>query len=111
MAETNYAFRDAELCATALDQTFSGERSFDDAMSDYQTARDQNSLPSYELTTQFATLEPPPPGLQQLLAAAARSQAATDEFERMNSGVTSPAEFFAPANVQRILATASGESG
>ena len=30
------AFRDAELCATALDQTFSGARAFDDAMGDYQ---------------------------------------------------------------------------
>jgi flavin-dependent dehydrogenase len=105
------AFRDAELCATALDQTFLCERSFDAAMSNYQTTRDQDSMPRYELTTQLATLEPPPPDLQQLLAAAARSQAATDEFVRVNSGVTSPAEFFAPANVQRILATAGGESG
>ena len=30
------AFRDAELCATALDQTFTGARSFDDAMGEYQ---------------------------------------------------------------------------
>ena len=30
------AFRDAELCATALDQAFTGARSFDDAMGDYQ---------------------------------------------------------------------------
>lgn len=105
------AFRDAELCAAALDQAFSGERSFDDAMSDYQATRDQDSLPMYELTTQLATLEPPPPDLQQLLAAAARSQVATDQFVRVNSGVISPSEFFAPANVQRILATTGGEPG
>ena len=30
------AFRDAELCATALDEAFTGARSFDDAMADYQ---------------------------------------------------------------------------
>ena len=30
------AFRDAELCATALDETFTGRRSFDDAMAAYQ---------------------------------------------------------------------------
>ena len=30
------AFRDAELCAGALDEAFSGARSFDAAMGDYQ---------------------------------------------------------------------------
>ena len=30
------AFRDAELCAAALDDAFTGGRSFDDAMADYQ---------------------------------------------------------------------------
>ena len=35
------AFRDAELCAAALDEAFSGARPFDDAMGDYQTARDE----------------------------------------------------------------------
>lgn len=105
------AFRDAELCATALDHAFTGQRSFDEAMSGYQTARDQDSMPIHDLTTELATLEPPPPDLQQLLAAAARSQATMDEFVRVNSGVISPAQFFAPANVERILATAGGGSG
>ena len=35
------AFRDAELCATALDETFSGARTFDDAMGVYQSTRDE----------------------------------------------------------------------
>jgi 2-polyprenyl-6-methoxyphenol hydroxylase-like FAD-dependent oxidoreductase len=38
------AFRDAELCATALDETFSGARSFDDAMGEYHATRDQHVL-------------------------------------------------------------------
>ena len=63
------AFRDAELCATALDQTFTGARSFDDAMGDYQRTRDQHVLPMYEFTCQLATLEPPPPEMQQLFGA------------------------------------------
>jgi len=45
------AFRDAELCATVLDETFSGGRSFDVAMADYQAARDRQVLPMYEFTT------------------------------------------------------------
>ena len=34
------AFRDAELCTAALDDVFTGARSFDDAMADYHHARD-----------------------------------------------------------------------
>ncbi|MEA2340132.1 MAG: hypothetical protein QOG11_209, partial [Solirubrobacteraceae bacterium] len=45
------AFRDVELCANALDESFTGARSFDDAMSDYQRTRDAHVLPMYEFTT------------------------------------------------------------
>jgi 2-polyprenyl-6-methoxyphenol hydroxylase-like FAD-dependent oxidoreductase len=100
------AFRDAELCAAALHQVFSGGRPFDDAMADYQARRDAQVLPMYELTTELATLEPPPPDLAALLAAMAGNQAAMDGFARVNAGVTSPAEFFAEDNVGRILAAA-----
>jgi 2-polyprenyl-6-methoxyphenol hydroxylase-like FAD-dependent oxidoreductase len=97
------AFRDAELCVTALDEAFGGTRSFDAAMADYQSRRDAQVLPMYEFTTELATLEPPPPELQQLLAAMAGNQDAMDGFAQVNGGVTSPAEFFSPANVARIM--------
>ena len=100
------AFRDAELCVSALDESFSGRRSFDEAMGEYQAVRDAQVLPIYELTTEFATLEPPPPQLQTLLAAMAGNQEAMDGFARVNAGVTSPADFFAEDNVGRILSTA-----
>jgi hypothetical protein len=100
------AFRDAELCATALDEAFSGARSFEDAMADYQAARDRQVLPMYELTCEFATLEPPAPELQQLLLAVHGDQEAMDGFARVMAGVTSPAEFFSEQNVGRILARA-----
>jgi 2-polyprenyl-6-methoxyphenol hydroxylase-like FAD-dependent oxidoreductase len=101
------AFRDAELCAAALDEWFSGARSFDTAMSDYQSTRDAAVLPIYEFTTQMATLEPPPPELQQLLGAMHGNQEAMDGFCRVTAGVTSPAEFFSPKNVGRIFAAAA----
>ena len=69
------AFRDAELCAAALDETFSGARSFDAAMGEYQSTRDAHVLPMYEFTAQLATLEPPPPEMQQLLGGDARQPA------------------------------------
>jgi len=101
------AFRDAELCATALDETFTGAGSFDAAMADYQTRRDAQVLAMYEFTTELATLEPPPPELQQLLAAMPGNQEAMDGFARVNAGVTSPAEFFSPTNVEKIMSATS----
>jgi len=101
------AFHDAELCATALDESFAGARSFDDAMGAYQRARDARVLAMYELTCQLATLEPPPPEMQQLFAAIHGNQEAMDGFARTNAGTTSPAEFFAPENVAAIMAAAA----
>jgi flavin-dependent dehydrogenase len=99
------AFRAAELCATALDETFSSARSFEVAMDEYQSTRDEHVLPMYEFTTQLATLEPPPPELEQLLGAVHGNQDAMDGFARVNAGVTSPAEFFSEENIGRILAS------
>jgi flavin-dependent dehydrogenase len=100
------AFQDAELCASALHETFSGERPFDAAMGEYQARRDERVLPMYEFTLEFAALEPPPPELRRLLAAVHGNQEAMDQFARVNAGVESPADFFAPDNVERILAAA-----
>jgi flavin-dependent dehydrogenase len=94
------AFHDAELCANAVDQAFTGARSFDEAFGNYQHTRDERVLPIYELTCQLATLEPPPPDMQQLLAAIQDHQSAMDGFARMNAGTISPAQFFSMANVE-----------
>ena len=98
------AFRDAELLADGLDAALSGATSFDTAMASYQTTRDAQALPMYEMTCQIATLEPPPPDLQALLGAAHGNQGAMDDFCRVNAGTISPSQFFAPENVGRIFA-------
>ena len=98
------AFRDAELCATALDESFSGKRPFDEAMRDYQATRDRHVTPMYEFTAGLATLQPPPPEIARVLAAAAGNQEAMDGFARVNAGVDSPADYFSEENVRRILA-------
>jgi 2-polyprenyl-6-methoxyphenol hydroxylase-like FAD-dependent oxidoreductase len=97
------AFRDAELVAGALGDVFEGRRSYEEAMSTYQHTRDEQVLPLYGFTTQLATLEAPPPEMQQLLGAVSRSQAAMDAFVGVNAGTVSPAEFFDPANIGRLL--------
>jgi hypothetical protein len=75
-------------------------------MTRYQNIRDQHVLPMYAFTTQLATLEPPPPELARLLAAASGNRDASDAFARVNAGVTSPAEFLSDANAERIFAAA-----
>ena len=100
------AFRDAELLTAAIKAWHSGSQSYEAAMSGYQSARDAQSLPMYDFTCQLAAMEPPPPELVQLLAAAAGNQEAMDQFCRLNAGITSPAEFFAEDNARRIFAAA-----
>jgi 2-polyprenyl-6-methoxyphenol hydroxylase-like FAD-dependent oxidoreductase len=100
------AFRDAELCAMALDDSFSGARPFEEAMGEYQRTRDAQVGAMYEFTCELATLEPPPPELQHLLQAVHGNQAAMDGFARLNAGTISPTEFFAPENVNAIFGAA-----
>jgi flavin-dependent dehydrogenase len=100
------AFRDAELCADALHESFSGAHWFDNAMSVYKTTRDQLALPMFDFTCQFASFTPPTPEQQQLFAAIHGNREASDGFAQMFAGVKSPAEFFSTQNVGRILAAA-----
>ncbi len=99
----NDAFREAEQCAVALDHVFTGARSFDDAMADYQTRRDEDVLPMYEFTCQIAAMEPPSPTMQELFRAIARTQSAKDGFVQVNAGTISPAHFFSPENIGAIM--------
>ncbi len=100
------AFCDAERCATAVDEALSSARGFDEAMTAYQEERDARVLPIFELTQQIASMEPPPPELQQILGAAVGNQEAMDGFVKVNAGTISPTEFFSEENVGRIFAAA-----
>ena len=97
-------FRAAEWCVEALDASFSGRSTFDEAMTKYQSARDESSLPIYEFTAKFAALAPPSPDMQQLMQAIHGNQEAMDGFVRIFAGVVSPADFFSEANIGRIFA-------
>ena len=91
----------AEALATALERTWAGDA---DALRVHQERRDEAALPLYDFTTQLATLEPPPPEMQELLGVIAGSQPAMDDFVSVSCGTLSPAQFFDPAN----LATLAG---
>lgn len=101
------AFRDAEALAAGLDATFGEQMEFGAAMAAYQRARDEHVLPIFEFTCEFATLEPPPPEMQQLMGAMQADQDAMDDFVSVIAGTVPAPRFFAPENVGRIMAAAA----
>ena len=96
------AFRDAEVATAALCSYLEGAAPYDTAMAAYQAARDARVLPIYEFTTQLATLEGPPPEVQQFLGAIAGHPEAMDAFAGVVAGTVSPVEFFAPDTIARL---------
>ncbi len=100
------AFSDAERCSNAVHAWLTGESTYDAAMTSWQQARDNGAMPIYEFTSQLATLEPPPPEMQQLLGAVHGSQEAMDGFVSVVAGTVSPVEFFSPENIGRITQAA-----
>jgi 2-polyprenyl-6-methoxyphenol hydroxylase-like FAD-dependent oxidoreductase len=98
------AFRDAELLAAAIDDGFAGRRPPAEALAGYERARNEATRPLYELTCQFAALQPPPPALQQLIAALRGNQAQAERFVGTVVGTVPIPEFFAPENLGQIMA-------
>ena len=99
----NDAFRDAELVARALDDAFSEKRPFNEGLASYQQTRDEAAMPVYEFTAEFATMEPPPPEMQQLIGAMQGNQEAQDAFISVQAATHPAPEFFAPENVGKIM--------
>ena len=97
------AFHSAELLAEAIDSAFNGHQPVDDAMQGYEHARNDSAFPLYEFTCQLATLAPPPPEMQQLLAALKGNQEQTDRFFGIFAQTVSVPDFFAPENMQKIF--------
>jgi 2-polyprenyl-6-methoxyphenol hydroxylase-like FAD-dependent oxidoreductase len=105
------AFRDAELCANALDAAWQGSQGYDEALSEYQRHRDEAVLPIYEFTGQIADLATPPPEMQELLGAIAGNHKAMDEFASMFAGALPVPEFFNPAHIASLIGTKTSVQG
>lgn len=89
------AFHHAELLTDALDSAFTGRQNFDEALGGYQRIRDESTGPMYELTADFASFDPPPPEMQQLMAAVAADPQATEDFVSVQAGTMPVPDFFA----------------
>jgi 2-polyprenyl-6-methoxyphenol hydroxylase-like FAD-dependent oxidoreductase len=102
----NNAFLDAELLVEAIDSGFTGRRPLEEAMQEYQASRDQRTMALHHFTTGLATLEPPPPEIQQLFGALHGNREATNQFYSAITGSLPLPEFMAPENLERIMAGA-----
>jgi len=100
------SFHDAENVAEAIDEGLSGHQPMLDAMAAYEAARNERVTPLYHFTNQLATLEPPPPEMQQLFGALHQNQEATNQFFSAITGASPLPAFMAPENLGRIMAGA-----
>jgi flavin-dependent dehydrogenase len=103
------AFHSAELLANAIDAGLSGRLPLDKALEVYEQERNQSAFPLYDFTCQLATLAPPAPEMQQLLAALKGNQEQTDRFFGIFAQTVSVPEFFAPENMEKIFG--KGQAG
>ena len=89
------AFRDAELLAAAVHDGLAGTRPMDEALAGYEQQRNEATMPTYVLNSQFASQEPPPEPLVELLLSFVGNDAKTSEFFGLFTGSTSVPDFFA----------------
>jgi flavin-dependent dehydrogenase len=104
------AFIDADLLADAIDAGLTGRRPMAAALAERERQRNAAAMPLFELTCERARLEPPPPQVVQVLSALQGNQDAIDRFVGIDAGTTDPAEFFSPANIESLMASASGRA-
>jgi 2-polyprenyl-6-methoxyphenol hydroxylase-like FAD-dependent oxidoreductase len=100
------AFIDAEQLTEALHSGLSGERLLDEALGAWHASRDERAKPMFDLTCEFARLEPPPPEMQALFGALRRNQEATNQFFSAITGALPVPQFMNPENIGRIMAAA-----
>jgi 2-polyprenyl-6-methoxyphenol hydroxylase-like FAD-dependent oxidoreductase len=97
------AFRSAEWLAEAVHTGLSGRRPLNDALADYQHLRDEQMVPMYELSCNLATLEPPSPEMLALYEALRSNPIERDRFFGTLAGAVPAHEYYAPANLRRIV--------
>ena len=100
------AFRDAEFLAQAISDGLSARQPMEQAMAGFQQQRDEASLPIYGLTGQMAALADAPPEMLQVFEALQGNQADTERYFGVFAQTVPVMEFFAPDNLQRIVANA-----
>jgi len=97
------ALRQAQHIAEAVDDGLAGRRPMEEALADFERRRNEVELPYYDFTYYQGTFQPPDPSVLPVFAAVARSPRATSEFFGLFTQTTSPAAFFAPEHIGKIM--------
>jgi len=88
------AFRDAELLAGAIDDTFSGRRSANDAFPEYERNRNEAAMPMYEFDLRPGETGAAAPGDAEPFAAMRDNEEQSSRFLGTIAGtVRSPSSF------------------
>ena len=95
------------ITAQGITDALAGAEPLAEALDGYQRQRNAAVMPMHDLTVQLAGLEPLPPPLQRLFGALPGNQPEIDRFLGAVEGTVPIPEFFAPANIERIIASAS----
>jgi 2-polyprenyl-6-methoxyphenol hydroxylase-like FAD-dependent oxidoreductase len=104
------ALRDAEYLAEAAHQGLSGACPLEGALAQFQDRRDASAVPIYEFTREMAKLDPPPQEVIDLFVALRDNPKDTSDYFGVFAQTVSPAAFFAPDNVGRIIASGAAVS-
>ena len=88
------AFRDAELLADAIERS---------RLDDYRRRRDTAALPMYEMTADVASIAPPRPEQELLMAALAGRPEEISRFLGVLTGAVAIPSYFSPRNLLRLI--------
>jgi 2-polyprenyl-6-methoxyphenol hydroxylase-like FAD-dependent oxidoreductase len=98
------ALRSAEWLAHAVHEGLAGSKPLTVCLAEYQRLRDEHLTPQYELACQHAMLEPPSPEMLALCQALQKNEIERNRFFGTLGGIVPPGEYYAPENLQRIIA-------
>jgi 2-polyprenyl-6-methoxyphenol hydroxylase-like FAD-dependent oxidoreductase len=99
-----HALRDADLLAQAIERGLGGRQPLDTALAGFQTARDRETKPAYDLTLDLAAFAAPRADQDILFGALARGpQRDRDRFLGTLTGAVKMGEFFAPRQLIRMV--------
>jgi flavin-dependent dehydrogenase len=96
------ALRGADQLAQALHLGLSGQQDLAQAVAEFAAQRDAVSVPLHLFSQDMARLAPPTDEVIQLFGALAGNQPEIDRYFGVFGQTVSPADFFSPANLQKI---------
>jgi flavin-dependent dehydrogenase len=97
------ALRDVEILADAIGEGLASKRPMHDALVDYEHRRNEHSAVDYKENLAEASFRPASPQVLALRAAVKDKPEEATRLIKARMGMTNPAEFFNPENLQRLL--------